>query len=321
MDGRRVPTPTTTNSNFNQPSTLGIPLASVERIEVLPASAGAIYGGGATGGVVNIVLKHNYEAVDLALTYENTFDTDVARKKVDVSGGFSFNHGKSRVSFSASLLRGNSLRSNDRDFVSKARELVLKNTPATVFGTTVPYGATPNIARARQLSATSGTVDLSAPLTLKNGTVLSGAVTFVPYGYSGPGSDGGAALIQNSGRYNLKLGEILGDSVYGPRRDSFSFGVEHEPWKNLRLYTQASGWRDEQTTYLPSDTTIFFPAGDTNNPFLDPVIVNVPVPDNALRSSSKGDALSVLGGALVRLPHEWQLGLEGAWEKTAYLIR
>lgn len=47
----------------------GIPLNSIERIEILPNSASAIYGADAVGGVVNVILKKNYRGLELSGRY------------------------------------------------------------------------------------------------------------------------------------------------------------------------------------------------------------------------------------------------------------
>src|SRR5205085_1980006 len=53
-----------------QPDLNGIPLAAVERIEVLPSSASAIYGGSAMGGVINVILKKNYQGGEARYSYD-----------------------------------------------------------------------------------------------------------------------------------------------------------------------------------------------------------------------------------------------------------
>src|SRR5690606_9402610 len=93
VDGRRVPG-VALQGNFFQPYIGGIPLSSIERIEVLPSTAGAIYGGGATGGVVNIIRKRDYTGLDLNVQYGNTFESDVASLAVSANGGFSFGEGR-----------------------------------------------------------------------------------------------------------------------------------------------------------------------------------------------------------------------------------
>ena len=62
VNGRRVadyPLPYGGQSNFSNYS--NIPAAAVERVEVLTGGASAIYGSDAVAGVVNIILKKNYE--------------------------------------------------------------------------------------------------------------------------------------------------------------------------------------------------------------------------------------------------------------------
>lgn len=60
VDGRRAPTAPQAGSGQDLNS---IPLAAVERIEVLSAGASAIYGSDALGGVVNIITRKDYEGV------------------------------------------------------------------------------------------------------------------------------------------------------------------------------------------------------------------------------------------------------------------
>ncbi|MET0272954.1 MAG: TonB-dependent receptor, partial [Phenylobacterium sp.] len=46
-----------------------IPLSAVERIEILPDGASALYGSDAVGGVVNFILKRNFEGAETRLRY------------------------------------------------------------------------------------------------------------------------------------------------------------------------------------------------------------------------------------------------------------
>lgn len=62
LNGRRIannPTPYNGESNFVNLN--GIPLAAVERIEILSQGASAIYGSDAIAGVINVILKTNIE--------------------------------------------------------------------------------------------------------------------------------------------------------------------------------------------------------------------------------------------------------------------
>ena len=62
IDGRRAPyAPSTgTNADLNT-----IPLAAVERIEILSDGASALYGSDAIGGVINIILRKDFEGAEI----------------------------------------------------------------------------------------------------------------------------------------------------------------------------------------------------------------------------------------------------------------
>jgi outer membrane cobalamin receptor len=53
-----------------------IPLSMVERIDVLPSSSSAIYGGEALAGVVNIILRSDFQGAEGTLSYKSANDTD-----------------------------------------------------------------------------------------------------------------------------------------------------------------------------------------------------------------------------------------------------
>jgi len=69
INGRRTAA-NAVNGALRQPNLSNIPLAAIDRIEVLPSSSAAIYGGSAVGGVVNVVLKHNYSGGEVRGTYD-----------------------------------------------------------------------------------------------------------------------------------------------------------------------------------------------------------------------------------------------------------
>ncbi|RNJ62551.1 MAG: TonB-dependent receptor [Porphyrobacter sp. IPPAS B-1204] len=57
-----------------------IPLAAIERVEVLPSGASGIYGADAVAGVVNFVLREDFEGLELSGSYGNsTAGTDEGR--------------------------------------------------------------------------------------------------------------------------------------------------------------------------------------------------------------------------------------------------
>lgn len=62
-----------------------IPLTMVERIEVVLDGASAIYGSDAVGGVVNIILRKDYEGVELTLNYDRPDAAGYSETRVAVN--------------------------------------------------------------------------------------------------------------------------------------------------------------------------------------------------------------------------------------------
>jgi outer membrane receptor protein involved in Fe transport len=92
----------------------GIPVSAIERVEVLTDGAAAVYGSDALGGVVNIILRKNYSGSEVALTYENTFDSDTAVRNVSLNHGL--RQGALSVTLSASYQKRNAFKATDRYF-------------------------------------------------------------------------------------------------------------------------------------------------------------------------------------------------------------
>jgi iron complex outermembrane receptor protein len=88
LDGRRL-----ANSAFSSGSAVDlntIPLAMIERIEVLKDGASAIYGSDAIGGVVNIITKKDFNGVEIGGRYGfATKQGDVTEQRAYIVGGTS----------------------------------------------------------------------------------------------------------------------------------------------------------------------------------------------------------------------------------------
>lgn len=103
VNGRRV-----SAGDLNQ-----IPEAAVERVEILNDGAGAIYGSDAVAGVVNIILKEDFNGVQLGGYYGNTTETDVSERKFTAAMGVSDE--KTSFFISAEYSASNDQMSVDRD--------------------------------------------------------------------------------------------------------------------------------------------------------------------------------------------------------------
>ncbi len=91
VNGRRAIPYALTNSANGTPQTVfnfnSIPSAAIARVEYLKDGASALYGSDAITGVINIILKKNYEGSSVDVTLSNTFKHDSLRRTVSIFTG------------------------------------------------------------------------------------------------------------------------------------------------------------------------------------------------------------------------------------------
>ena len=114
LDGRRAPRSPVTANQANDLNI--IPLSAVDRIEILTDSASAIYGSDAIGGVINVILRKDYDGMEMGASLQRP-----TREGADSDGGIitiggSTNRG--RFLFSADFRNKTHIGSADR-FYSK----------------------------------------------------------------------------------------------------------------------------------------------------------------------------------------------------------
>ncbi len=76
VNGRRVQSTTGGSAAFGFFDLNLIPLGSIERVEVLPTGTSAVYGGDALAGIVNIILKKDFDGLELSAGYKYADNTD-----------------------------------------------------------------------------------------------------------------------------------------------------------------------------------------------------------------------------------------------------
>lgn len=109
LDGERLPASTTTGvTDVSQ-----IPTGLIERIEVVTGGASAVYGSDALAGVVNFILKDDYEGVELTGQYGVSEDGTGNQYTVSGLVGGNFADGRGNFTFYGSW--------TDRDSVSQRR--------------------------------------------------------------------------------------------------------------------------------------------------------------------------------------------------------
>lgn len=91
-----------------------IPAALVERVEVLTGGASAVYGADAVTGVVNFILRDDYEGLDVTAQYNLSHKGDADRRLLAATWGENFDSGRGNVTLSVSLEDTEGLRQGDR---------------------------------------------------------------------------------------------------------------------------------------------------------------------------------------------------------------
>ena len=280
----------------------GIPVSAIERIEVLPQSAGAIYGSEGIAGVINIVLKKNYTGAELNLTYDNTFDSDVAQTTVSLTAGYRKN--KLSTFLTASFENQNGLASRDRWFSAKSvfPELggsvtFLTQQPANGAGS-LSTTSSPQNGGASLPGLTTNIVLIPAN---SNGTTTANAAYVVA-----------AAVPQDPADYSMLIDPA--------ERRSVVFKADYEQAKWLKPYLETRWSRFDNDTVGTPVTLTFqatLPVGYAGNPFTSPVVLRKNFYDlPLLETKSRQENYSAAFGVRGDLPGDWRYDVSGTFARN-----
>ncbi|MGI4746375.1 MAG: TonB-dependent receptor plug domain-containing protein, partial [Janthinobacterium lividum] len=300
VDGARMPGVPAT-AYFFQPDVNGLPVTAIDRIESLTATAGGIYGPGAMGGVVNIVLKREYRGADLSINYGLTDRGDAQRRRIDGRIGFTPDGGRTDVMIAFSHSDSGELVDGDRDYVQRSRILLLGQTSLAAFLKDDPSAA------AVVVQGTSG-----VNLQLKAG--YGGAVLASPFSYLPIGSGGGnpiASLLANAGKFPQDLspdGNGTGQSIVSnPETTSVLVNVRHRFGLNIEAFADLIRLEDDGrgVTGVNNQNVVVSNLAATN-PFTQSVSLSFPLPgfDSVYRTRLTSTRLSA--GLIGHLQHDWK---------------
>ena len=218
-----------------------IPSGLIERIEIVPQGSSAVYGSDALAGVVNIILRQDYDGVEANLRYGSASGID--EKSVDFGWGKSWERGS--VSVIGSVMERGRLNSLERSVASGLQVGTLYDqcNPANVYsldGTNLP-----------------GLSSSSAGLA--------------------PGSTGAAALEDfNAGLLNKCRYSYTSDLVPATKRSSVLASASYRITDNVELFTEFMRTSQEQGLSGGHRrlTEVVLPASNAYNPFGVDVRVN-----------------------------------------------
>jgi iron complex outermembrane receptor protein len=311
IDGHRPAPGTSFGASPRQADLNSIPMSAVERIEVLPATASGIYGGSATGGVINIVLRHDYSGVEAKATYGNTFASDVAQRRFDLAAGFNPGENTNLMVMGSYSDQNDLLQGERKELVARYYDIARANAPARLVQPPLAY--TPNIRSAN-----------GSNLVLDDGRPLNSPITHVPVGYAG--GDGGTAFLANAGTYNLDLAGTHQAPAGGgfqiaqaPRIESLRAEVRHEFSPRVKAFLDGTFSETYTSGRAPVTLGALVPyrvsASAPNNPFTTDILVTAPI-NFADYIETTQTQKSVLGGVIFSLPRSWQAEADYTWART-----
>jgi iron complex outermembrane receptor protein len=141
LNGRRIATHGMKGSAVDLNS---IPMAAVERVEVLKDGASAIYGTDAIGGVINFILRKNYNGIEAQAFTDLTQQGGADIHRVSIVGGFgNLESDGYNVLITGTHSENQALRGDQRSFVNtfqpnRGLSVDTRGTPfATVFATSL----------------------------------------------------------------------------------------------------------------------------------------------------------------------------------------
>ena len=119
VDGERVPS----NSTSGVVDIGTIPAGLIERVDVVTGGASAVYGSDAMAGVVNFILKDNYEGLELSSQYGISDHGDGGSFNIQGLLGGNFGDDRGNMTFFASYYTRESVGQGDRDVTRDAGAL------------------------------------------------------------------------------------------------------------------------------------------------------------------------------------------------------
>ncbi|HUB91162.1 MAG TPA: TonB-dependent receptor [Dyella sp.] len=237
-----------------------IPLAAVERIEVLKDGASSIYGSDAIAGVVNIILKPSYQGVDASAEIGDSQHGGGFHKRATVAGGFgdlNTDHYNAYVSaeWEQNLpipLRDRSYPFNSANYTGIGGNDLRWGNPGNNQGSTIgsvtPAGPTAG-------GTATGPTQPLGPCT--GGTQL---VTF---------AQGTYCAQDQQNQYGFAQQYSNRDGVYG--RFTYKFSDTTKAYASLSYVenkTIINGFVNQIQSGVPNNTnTIELPPGNPSNPF------------------------------------------------------
>lgn len=296
VNGRRhvASNPGTSSVDVNS-----IPVALVERTEVLTGGASAVYGADGVSGVVNFILKDNFEGLDFRAQTGWSDAGGGENNFVSLLLGDNFSEGRGNVTFGVEYSKDEPLKFSDRDYTRRGNRFIFVNNPddpGTFGGVDDPN--LPDRILANNVRYIDTSRGGSIYTNFNTATTLSG-VSFLGDGtpFVDGVSAGGFTMIGGSG---TPLDDFNDDLLPGLERGTVSLTGRYDITPRLRAFTELK--------YTKSNTQFFAQPSYVYGLFIP--LDNPYIPDAARADALTPGGLGLTRGGVLLARDNFDLGTQ-----------
>ena len=240
-----------------------IPIAAIERIEIMPYSGSAIYGAGAIGGAINIILRKNYSGRDLTTYFGTSTEGGGTEYRVTYLEGMTLNEGRTNLTLTLNYQNREPVRANQRDFID---ELVKRYPVGTANYLTYVL---PALSSSPAVLYTTNTAGLGIPgaesarfAMVPKGTSAAQSLVLTPSSFTAT-----ANTTSPTGRYGRAVLYIPQESI------SANAQIEHKFFdEKLEGYAELTYTKNKRDYSFPQSLSLSLTATDPLNPFRTGVV-------------------------------------------------
>ena len=278
-----------------------IPSGMIERVEVVTGGASAVYGSDAIAGVVNFILKDDFEGLSATVQYDILAKGDGEKIYVDATMGANFADGRGNVMVNISWFKQNPVLQGDRGFSAN----VCTTTTSPAFGSTPvptvpfgPFGASALCGAYSPNGTTSSFIVASGSSRVAQGRIDATSIGNIVFNNNGTTAHraGGAFSVNNIPPGPFTTGDAYN---YAPpnyiqlpvTRTTMNMAGHYDINDDIEFFMEAAFVNTDNATRLapvPATTGVNL---HTSNPFLAGITV---VDRNNDNTSTLGDSAALL---------------------------
>lgn len=272
VNGRRLPLVRETQNGG--PDVGRIPLSAIERIEVLPSSAGGMYGTNSMGGVINVILRKEYTGRELTASFAMATAGGAEEVGLTYTEGRAMLGGRANLTWTVDLRDRQPMFYRDRPFY---RSFLNVNPPPNNGGDLnnwvntggmTNFPSVPGVIVARSNVSPFGIIPLDIP-----GATAAVNYAIIPEGQNGVGLTPASFL---PGANRIAPRDIYGGfALFNPSKSAnLNATFNHELLKDrLSWYAELGlGYSDTKSNTPPQGRSLTLLPTDPRNPFRTGVV-------------------------------------------------